>query len=524
MQTITNQLINPQLLNIDDEMSHSPTSPNLRSPPLEDHEMHSASAVDQMKTPTGPAPITGIHSTATDPKTFRFHTIPPGSDGKENRPPLANAWNTNPKLTPRFTIRIPPPPSRTYANVLKRNADQVGTNSPEYDPYAMTNYYQYTSGYDSDLDPDPIPSPGPIKGFDTNKILMNLDPVLRREWESQLNDGAILVYHLNGGYAPTIAQKVSRITNDLEILYDKSFLGEHLIEPAVVYPTAATPDLHNHFAAPYLFLVTDIPRDFANWLVKKAIHPVQSDLRVLFALNGDPAPCDYLMTITNYNLPTDNDYQKDWAKTIVHRSVVRTLFDEQSPVMEKVAKFISQFRDNIPPHLSESGAFSFIRESTKVEILEVFVPGTGILTPVYNVYIHPPTRLVDCAKRWKTWIENQRFYAGRYGVGMKYKYGFNCNHCKTTDHPSGLCPHIATVAPPTATNDNNPEDDIFPLNNASASTSTPPHQSANPGPSRNRGKDSKGKERALNPPNDRAGPRQGKASTSRASAKKRRMK
>ena len=465
-----------------------------------------------------------VNPPATGPKKTLSYTIPPGPNGKENRPPLANIRNTNPKLPPRFTIRIPPLPSQTYASVLKRNVDQVEPSSPDYDPFAITNYYQYTCNYDSDFDPNPCPSPGPIKGFDTNKILMNLDPVLRREWEAQLDDGAILVYYLNGGYAPTIAQKVSRITQDLEILYDKSFLGEHLIEPSVVHPTTASPDLHNHFAAPYLFLVTDIPRAFASWLVKKAIHPVQSDLRILFALNGDPPPCDYVVTITNYNLPTDNDYQKDWAKTIVQCSVVRTLFDEETPVTQKVTKFIEQFRDNIPPHLSNSEAFAFTHESVKVEVLEVFVPGTGILTPVYNIYIHPPTKLADCAKRWKTWIENQRFYAGKYGVGMKYKYGFNCNHCKTTDHPSGLCPHIISIPPPTAANNNNPGDDIFLLDDPPASTATPPQQSANPGPSRNRGKDTKGKGRAMNPPDDRAGPRQGKASTSRANAKKRRMK
>ena len=295
-------------------------------------------------------------------------------------------------------------------------------------------------------------------------------------------------------------------------------MGEHPIELTVVHPTAATPQLYNHFAAPYMFMVTDVPSDFAKWLVQKAIHPVQSELKILFALNGEPTPCDYVLTLSNYNLPTDNEYQKDWAKTIVQRSVIRTLFDEDSETSKKVAGFIDKIRDNVPPHLSSSEAFQFIRETVKVDVLEVFVPGTRILTPVYNIYIHPPTQLEEGIKRWKNWIENQRFYAGRYGVGMKYNHSFNCNHCKSIDHPSGLCPYTKNVPNPTIDGNSTTDDDIFPPDFPLA-----PPATSNTGQGRNRTKDTKGKGKMADAPNVRPEAAKPGTSTSRTNPKKRKL-
>ena len=33
----------------------------------------------------------------------------------------------------------------------------------------------------------------------------------------------------------------------------------------------------------------------------------------------------------------------------------------------------------------------------------------------------------------------QKYYAGKSGVGVKYQHSWRCLHCKTIDHPSGLC-------------------------------------------------------------------------------------
>ena len=61
----------------------------------------------------------------------------------------------------------------------------------------------------------PINIPGPIKGFDTSRILENLDPAVREEWEAQINE-AVFIHYLDGGYTPTIAQNVHVIAEDLK--------------------------------------------------------------------------------------------------------------------------------------------------------------------------------------------------------------------------------------------------------------------------------------------------------------------
>lgn len=59
--------------------------------------------------------------------------------------------------------------------------------------------------------------------------------------------------------------------------------------------------LHNHYATPFMFLVTGIPADFCKWLVTKGAHEVDSHLNMLFIENGTLIPHDYIMTLTNYN-------------------------------------------------------------------------------------------------------------------------------------------------------------------------------------------------------------------------------
>lgn len=222
-------------------------------------------------------------------------------------------------------------------------------------------------------------------------------------------------------------------------LYTKTFGGTAPLDPTMVHPTAATELPYNRNTAPFIFLVTGLPEDFREWLVSTGIHEVDSHLSVLFVENGIPIPHNYVTALTNYNMRTDSDLLRERAHQRVHKSVVDLLFNKPSNTSRRIAEFIRINRDNLDDAYSGDQARLFVRNSVAVTSLDVTVPGTKITTTVYNVYIHPLTANWDLLDHWRKWIANQKFHADTSGVGVKYKYLWRCLHCKTIDHPSGLC-------------------------------------------------------------------------------------
>jgi hypothetical protein len=222
-------------------------------------------------------------------------------------------------------------------------------------------------------------------------------------------------------------------------------MGEGNIDPIVVHPTAATPMFYNRYVAPFLFLVTELPYEFRKWLVTVGVHEVDSHLRLLFVENGVPIPHDYIVTLTNYNMKTDSEVLRERAQESVRRSVVNLLFGTPSDTSKRIADFINMFRDNIDDTYSNEEARLFIQNSVKVSSLDVTVPGTKVTTTVYNVYAHPPLARPDIYDRWRKWIANQKYYTGINGVGVKYQFTWKCLHCKTIDHPTGLCPLVKNL-------------------------------------------------------------------------------
>lgn len=174
----------------------------------------------------------------------------------------------------------------------------------------------------------------------------------------------------------------------------------------MIHPTAATPELHNKYAAPFAFLVLRLPKDFRQWLVTVGIHEVESHLGLLFVENGTPIPHDYAMTLTNYSLRTDTDYLRDVAHQRVRHSVINQLFDKPSDTSRRTIDFVHKFRDNLDGALTNEAALNLVRESTRVTSLDVTVPNVGVTMTVYNVYIHPPTAEPGLIGRWRKWLSS----------------------------------------------------------------------------------------------------------------------
>lgn len=103
----------------------------------------------------------------------------------------------------------------------------------------------------------------------------------------------------------------------------------------MIHPTAAVPMLYNRYAAPFVFLVTGIPREFQSYLIETAILTVESALGLLFVEKGIPIPHDYVTTLTNYNLRTDTEFLKVLANDRVRKSILDLLFDKPSDTSKR---------------------------------------------------------------------------------------------------------------------------------------------------------------------------------------------
>lgn len=200
------------------------------------------------------------------------------------------------------------------------------------------------------------------------------------------------------------------------------------------------------------------------------------------------------------------------------------LFNLPSDMSQHITTFIYTNRDNLPPALSEEDTYLLVRDSVRVKVLEIIVPSSKLLSPVCNIYIHPPTANTECFERWRKWISLQKFYANLHGVGVKYQNPFCCNHCKMINHPNGLCPHTKANRGPLASHAEEPDlnNDLLPIEQELA----PPRPKVERTPlevTHDRKIDQKGKGRADAPPTKAMGPRgsQGTSAGHTAGAKKR---
>ena len=145
--------------------------------------------------------------------------------------------------------------------------------------------------------------------------------------------------------------------------------------------------------------------------------------------------------------------------------IVNHLFDRTSDTTDHIANFISKYHDNVNSSLMGEEAWSFIRNSVRVSSLEVTVPKTKVTATVYNVYIYPLTAKPTPLESWRKFIAGQQFYAEIYGMGVKYQYSWRCIHCKSIDHPAGLCPLVRRMIEGREAPNNAPllDDELLPL-------------------------------------------------------------
>jgi len=157
-----------------------------------------------------PAPVTVAYSTPTLNRESVGHTAT-----LPNHTSVQSLGNCGPP-TAGPSIRAVTA-SMTYVNLLKRIAGQAGNDDGEGQSNGQNKEDGENEGDQEDEEdqevvvliapPRPTLFSGPIKGFSTNRVLENLNPVVHKAWASQA-EKVVFIHYLDGGYGPNITQNV----------------------------------------------------------------------------------------------------------------------------------------------------------------------------------------------------------------------------------------------------------------------------------------------------------------------------
>lgn len=104
----------------------------------------------------------------------------------------------------------------SYANALKRPAGQTEDNPLEN----LDNNGEQHSNGGTEVLATPLQWPqgaasGLIKGFCSDCIMENLDPIVCEAWKEETHK-VVFIHYLDRGYNPSVAQNVHIISEDLK--------------------------------------------------------------------------------------------------------------------------------------------------------------------------------------------------------------------------------------------------------------------------------------------------------------------
>ena len=101
-----------------------------------------------------------------------------------------------------------------YANTSLRSSHPLHHHQQHLSPKVRVEYSCGSVEYTTACSTKAKPEPGPIKGFNSERVLENLNPQVRQAWKDQAHE-AIFVHYLSGGYNPNMAPNVHIIAMDL---------------------------------------------------------------------------------------------------------------------------------------------------------------------------------------------------------------------------------------------------------------------------------------------------------------------
>jgi len=314
----------------------------------------------------------------------------------------------------------------------------------------------------------PLPSPDPlcIHGWDSIKTTENVSPTQIGWWNG--DEGAkVPLYRAYGKKRIEDDDEIIQVTNLIQ-----AFLGttaELIIAPPIPEDKRTKKE-----DPPHCTLLQGISPEQAEILINKVSPPhllpntntnppsqrfISTAEVTVMIIPFDPPPTSFVTTLKGFMFIGKNDAQ---TETEVARIVDTAMFSDDKPanLSTRVRRFIANHRDNVPKAIINiDDVLRFVCLSITVKRLNLLKredigTGVGKPTPVWNVYIFPPTKDQSAMREWREIIRKTGFVTAANRLGSTNRI-FNCKICLSEDHPAGMCPYpsqrgwIAPTPPPT---------------------------------------------------------------------------
>jgi hypothetical protein len=300
---------------------------------------------------------------------------------------------TNPARVPRNLrlTKTPSPMPNTHPSTLR--PPQSGQAEPPH-----------VQGWNAER----LIEPTRVQGWNAELVVANVNLEQLQKW-NDLPDPKLFVYLWEGKYQSNSALTAARLRATIGNLLN-------IPEPAVVPPDAARPS-NRYYAAPWCFLVTRISSEAAERLILQQLWSTPSI--TFFAIPFAPPVSRHLCSIENLIF---QEAEVDEVTALIKTTIQNN---------ERARAFIHT-SDPLPNTLKR------IIDSVEVKALQMHEKG-GEPKLIWNIYIDSPTNSLTAHREWLQIAQSLRFVTALNGVGTPFQIQ-GCVGCKSTDHPTGLCP------------------------------------------------------------------------------------
>ncbi|KAJ7469430.1 hypothetical protein FB451DRAFT_1176670 [Mycena latifolia] len=225
------------------------------------------------------------------------------------------------------------------------------------------------------------------------------------------------------------------LPNARDIVAKLNFAIPRLVDApkVVISPPTAREELDERLAAPWNFLISDIPQASLNRLTSQYLWSTPTITFMVFPFDM-PLP-NYILTLQNFSLPDSNESNVVVANTV--KAKVKAIKEATDYLVKRITA------------ADPAAAAAEMIDSIEVKSLELALPGHNAGTDVvWNVYCKPHSSLTfDDFISWCGAFRSLTFETDRYGTGVPRigKDQLFCVGCKSYDHPTGLCPLPRTI-------------------------------------------------------------------------------
>lgn len=261
--------------------------------------------------------------------------------------------------------------------------------------------------------PERVPE---VDGLCADDVFAHVSRATRNAWTNEIPGPKALAYIANDKIVQDVYLRVLAISEALS-----KALGIPNVRVGHAEPSGAPP---SSYKPVFPYLVYGITSDQLDHLLQRKVF-ITGTLAI-FVIPFSVPVSPFIMTL--HQLPLQVLPKSEQQ---VHQLVRARLLESS-----EAQRFIMAYHDNVP-EADYPATLWFVLDSISVTGAYALLPG-GIQTPIYHLYIHPPSAIQDFHRSWLNILFKMKFPCID-GTAVKWP-DFHCRCCGSLTHPSAICP------------------------------------------------------------------------------------